>query len=134
MHIMGGKTERADAPWSKQKTPCKKIKRKKYKKIFFLLLLLPNLFRGGAHMGKIRLTKKIETEKTEKSQKELLYTTQIAHLYGGSKISRTSNNSNSSNSNSSNNNSNFGGSDLAGPPVYTFFSDLHMTTDFQLQH
>ncbi len=29
MHIMGKKTEKADAPWSKQKTPCKKIKRKK---------------------------------------------------------------------------------------------------------
>ncbi len=66
-------------------------------------------------MGKIRLAKKIKTEK--KSQKELLYTTQMAHLYGGSKISRTSNSSNSSNRNSSSNNSNFGGSDLAGPPV-----------------
>ncbi len=41
----------------------------------------------------------------------------MAHLYGGSKISRNSNNSNSCNSNSRNNNSNFGGSDLAGPPV-----------------
>ncbi len=71
-------------------------------------------------MGKIRLGKKIETEKkTEKRQKELLYTTQMVHLYGGSKISRTSNSSNSSNSSSYNNNSNFGGSGLAGPPVTT---------------
>ncbi len=46
--------------------------------------------------------------------KELLYTTQMAHWYGGSKISKTSNSSNSSNSN---NNSYFGGSGLAGPPV-----------------
>ncbi len=69
-------------------------------------------------MGKIRLEKKRKRQKKpEKSQRELLYTTQMAHLYGGSKISRTNNGSNSSNSNSSNNNSNFGGPDLAGPPV-----------------
>ncbi len=80
--------------------------------------MLPNLFMEGTHMGKIRLEKKIMTEKNrKKSKKELLYTTQMAHLYGGSMISRTSNSSNSSNSNSHNNNSNFGGSDLAGPPV-----------------
>ncbi len=29
---MGGETERADALWSKAKTPCKKIKRKKNNK------------------------------------------------------------------------------------------------------
>ena len=29
MHILGGKTERADAPWSQQKTPCKKIQEEK---------------------------------------------------------------------------------------------------------
>ena len=58
MHIMGEKTEKADAPWSKQKTPCKKIKRKKLIIKYFLLLLLPNLFMEGTHMGKIRLEKR----------------------------------------------------------------------------
>ncbi len=54
MHIMGGKTERGDAPWSPQKTPCKKNSREKILKKFWSLFLL-NLFREGAHMGKIRL-------------------------------------------------------------------------------
>ncbi len=76
-------------------------------------------------MGKIRLEKKIMTEKNrKKSKKELLYTTQMAHLYGGSMIS-----SNSSNSNSHNNNSNFGGSDLAGPPVNYYFT-VYCTCSF----
>ena len=101
MHIMGGKTKRADAPWSKQKTPCKKIKN-----IFLLLLLLPNLFMEGVHMGKIRVEKK---DRDRKKQKKVRFTTQMTHLYGGCKISRTNNNSNSSNSNSSSNNSKFGG-------------------------
>ncbi len=57
MHIMGVKTERADAPWSCQQTPSKKVKSKR-KGIFFWSLLLPNLFREGAHMGKIRLEKR----------------------------------------------------------------------------
>ena len=84
----------------------KKIKRKKSKKNWSLLLL--NLFREGAHMGKIRLLKKIETEKTGGEMlKELFYTTQMAHC----KISK------SSNSNNRNNNSYFRGSGLAGPPV-----------------
>ncbi len=65
------------------------------------------LFREGAHMEKIRLEKKREIEKTEKRLKGLLYTTQMAHWYSGSKNSKTSNS----------NNSNFGGSGLAGPPV-----------------
>ena len=43
----------------------KKFKRSKNIKKNWPLLLL-NLFREGAHMGKIRLEKKIETEKTEK--------------------------------------------------------------------
>ncbi len=72
-------------------------------------LLLLNLFREGAHMGKIILAKR---ERQKKRLKELLYIAQMDHLYGGSKISKTSNSSNSSN-----NNSNFGGPDLAGPPV-----------------
>ena len=34
MHNMGGKTERSDAPWSQQKTPCKtNFKRKKWNKL-----------------------------------------------------------------------------------------------------
>ncbi len=52
MHNMGGKTERADAPWSQQKMPCKKNPSEKKEKKIWLLLLL-NLFREGAHMGKI---------------------------------------------------------------------------------
>ncbi len=35
----------------------------KKQKYFFWPLLLLNLFREGAHMGKIRLEKKMETEK-----------------------------------------------------------------------
>ncbi len=64
---------------------------------------------GGRAHGENYTCKKIETEKR---LKELLYIAQMDHLYGGSKISKTSNSSNSSK-----NNSNFGGSDLAGPPV-----------------
>ncbi len=75
--------------------------------------------------GKLDLKKDEDRKKPEKSQKELLNTTQMAHLYGGSKISRTSNNSNSSYSNSSNNISNFGGSGLAGPPVTLFIITPH---------
>ncbi len=45
-----------------------------------------------------------DRKKQKKRLKELLYTTLMAHWYGGSKISKTSN-------------SNFGGSGLAGPPV-----------------
>ena len=33
MHITGRKTKRADAPWSQQKKPCKKIQGKKTKKL-----------------------------------------------------------------------------------------------------
>ncbi len=62
--------------------------------------------------GKLDLEKDRDRKKTEKRQKEVLYTTQMAHLYSGSMIIRTSNCSNGNN-----NNSNFGGSGLAGPPV-----------------
>ncbi len=92
----------------------KNFKRKIFLKKKLLLLLLLNLFRKGAHMGKIRLKKDRETKKQEKILKELLYTAQMAHWYSGSKISKTSNSSNSS---SRSNNSNFGGSGLAGPPI-----------------
>ena len=47
MHIMGEKTETADAPWSHQKTPCKKSSKRRK-----MGTMLPNLFREGAHMGK----------------------------------------------------------------------------------
>ncbi len=46
---MGGKTERADAPWFKQKTPCKKIKRKKQQKIFFVAVAAEPVHGGRAH-------------------------------------------------------------------------------------
>ncbi len=87
----------------------------------------------GTYMGKIRLGKKDNDRKNQnKVKKELLYTTQMAHLYGGSMISRTSNNRNSSNSNSRNNNSNFGGSDLAGPPVIIHLKYLAFTHHFNV--
>ncbi len=64
-HIMGGKTEKADSSWSQQKTPCKKNSREKKAKKNWSLLLL-NLFREGAHMGKIRLFKKDRDRKNRK--------------------------------------------------------------------
>ena len=33
---MGGKTERADAPWAQEKTTCKKNSSKKNKKVFWV--------------------------------------------------------------------------------------------------
>ncbi len=73
---MGGKTERTDAPWYQQKTPCKKKSREKKLKKYFRSLLLLNLFMEGAHMGKNRLEKKIETEKTEqKTERAALHYT-----------------------------------------------------------
>ena len=117
-HNLGGKTEKTDAPWSQQKTPCKKKNQeKKNRKTFFCCCCCWTCSGRARTWGKIRLEKKIETKKTEKRLKELLYPTQMAHWYGGSKSSKTSNSSNNSNSNSSNNNSNLGGSGLAGPPV-----------------
>ena len=53
MHNMGGKTERSDAPWSQKKHHAKQISREKNETNWSLLLL--NLFREGARMGKIRL-------------------------------------------------------------------------------
>ncbi len=117
MHIIGEKTERADGPWSKQKTPCKKIRENNFIKYFFCCCCRTCSGRALT-WEKLDLKKKDRYRKKQKKrQKELLYTTQMAHLYGGSRISRISNSSNSSNSNSSNNNSNFWGSGLAGPPV-----------------
>ena len=111
MHILGGKTERADAPWSQQKTPCKKNSREA-KKIFFGRCCC------WTCSGRARTWEKIDLKKDwdrKNRLKELLYTTQMAHWYGGSKINKTSN--------SSNNNSNFRGSGLSGPPVTMGFMD-----------
>ncbi len=99
------------------KTPCQKNSRKKK------VVVAAEPVQGGSTHGENKTFKKIETEKTEKILKELLYTAQMAHWYSGSKISKTSN---SSNSNRRSNNSNFGGSGLAGPPlclrISSFFS------------
>ena len=48
---MGEKTEKADAPWSKQKTPCKKIKRKKNKKNYFFVAVAAEPVHGGHAHG-----------------------------------------------------------------------------------
>ncbi len=62
MHIMGGKQKEQMPHGLSKKRPAKKSG----KKIFLLLLLLPNLFMEGVHMGKIRVEKKKETEKNRK--------------------------------------------------------------------
>ena len=47
---MGGETERADAPWSKQKTPCKKNQEEKnIKKYFFVAVAAEPVHGGRAH-------------------------------------------------------------------------------------
>ncbi len=65
MHIMWGKQKEQMPHGVSKKRPAKTNSREKNKKSF-LLLLLPNLFREGAHMGKNRLEKKIETGKNQK--------------------------------------------------------------------
>ena len=97
-------------PMVSRKNALEKNSREKNIKIIWALLL-PNLFREGAYMGKIRLEKKKETKKTAFHHKN-------GSLYGGSKISKTSSSSNNNSSSSSSSyNSNFGGSGLAGPPT-----------------
>ena len=50
MHIMGVKTERADAPWSCQQTPSKKVKSKR-KENFFLVAVAAEPVQGGRAHG-----------------------------------------------------------------------------------
>ncbi len=74
MHILGGKTERADATRSLQKTPCKKNSREAKTKIFFWPLLLLNLLREGTHMEKNRLKKTLRQKKKKKTDWKSCFT------------------------------------------------------------
>ena len=60
----------------------KMSKEKGKKKIFFWSLLLPNLFREGAHMGKIRLEKRKRQKKNRiKTERAALHHTNVSFVW-----------------------------------------------------